>query len=118
MNNKTKGAIGENIACKYLEEKGYRILEKNYRYSRMSEIDLIAIDKDTLVFVEVKTRSTENCGHPFEAVDSKKIEHIYQTALFYLQQTEHQYTKYRIDVISVINLQSPKIEHLKNISIN
>lgn len=118
MNNRQKGTIGENIACEYLEKAGYKILETNFRYSKFSEIDIIAQEKDTIVFVEVKTRSTTAFGHPFESINRKKMEHIYQTALYYIQQSEEQHKNFRIDIISILSPDNPKIEHLKNVSLN
>ncbi len=119
--NKIKGKIGEQKAADYLQKSGYKIIERNYRYSRFAEIDIIAKDKDTLVFVEVKTRSGTSFGHPFEAVNKSKIENIYKAGLSYLQNSKEHYKKYRIDIISVINdlkTDRVKIEHLKNISLN
>ena len=72
MTNISIGKNGEEIARKYLEKQGYKILETNKRFSRFSEIDIIALDKDTLVFVEVKTRKTDFCGHPAEAITQTK----------------------------------------------
>ena len=68
MDNKTIGNQGEKLAQEYLLKKGYKILETNKRFSRYCEIDIIAQDKETLVFCEVKTRRTTICGSPFEAV--------------------------------------------------
>ncbi len=116
--NKKTGQYGEDEATKFLQKQGYKILERNFRYSRLAEIDIIAKDKDTIVFVEVKTRKTLNCGHPFEAVDYKKLEHIYKAALAYLKTTEEEYKNFRIDIISVLGIQNPKIEHLKDVSLN
>ena len=59
MNNKVVGNAGEDLACRYLEKNGYKILERNVRYSRFCELDIIAQLKDTVVFVEVKTRRTD-----------------------------------------------------------
>ena len=118
FNNKITGKSGEDLACQFLQKQGYKILERNFRYSRLSEIDIIAKDKDYLVFVEVKTRTNENCGHPFEAVNYKKLEHIFKAGLAYIQTTEENYPKFRIDIISVLGKDNPKIEHLKNISMN
>ena len=67
---------------------------------------------------EVKTRSTTNFGHPFEAVDKNKLQNIFKAALSYLEKTKEHYTGYRIDVISVLGIEQPKIEHLKDISLN
>ena len=92
LSNKEKGRFGEEIAAKYLE------------------------NKDSIVFVEVKMRSTTGFGHPFEAISRKKLENIFHAAQFYLQNTKERYRSFRIDVISVIGLKECKIEHLKNIS--
>ena len=116
--NRSKGSAGEEIAVDYLKKLGFKILERNWHYSRNSEIDIIAKDKDTIVFAEVKTRSNENCGHPLEAINQTKLKRIYSAALAYLQQTEESYKRYRIDVISVIGFENPKIEHLKDVSMN
>ena len=119
--NKKTGKYGEDYACKYLEKLGYVILEKNYRYSRMAEIDIIAKDGSTIVFAEVKTRTSLHYGHPFEAVNHTKLLNIYKAGLSYLKNTTESYNRYRIDVISVItttDLKKPQIEHLKDISLN
>lgn len=114
MSNKLTGKNGEEIAEKYLIKSGYKILERNKHFSRLCEIDIIALDKNTLVFVEVKTRTTEICGHPFEAITKSKYNHIKQGLFIYLQENP-QYKKYRIDAISVLLKPEVKIEHLKNI---
>lgn len=116
LSNKEKGRFGEEIAAKYLENNGYKILERNFHYSKYSEIDIVAREKDSIVFVEVKMRSTTGFGHPFEAISRKKLENIFHAAQFYLQNTKERYRSFRIDVISVIGLKECKIEHLKNIS--
>ena len=64
MTNKTTGNAGEDLACRYLEKNGYEILERNKHYSRFCEIDIIAKHKNTVVFVEVKTRRTNAYGTP------------------------------------------------------
>ncbi len=116
MSNISTGKKGENIAKEYLLKNGYRIIDTNVRFSRFCEIDIIASDKNALVFVEVKTRTTEICGHPFEAITKNKYQHIKQGLFMYLQ--EHpEFKKFRIDVISVLLKPEIKIEHLKNISL-
>lgn len=117
-NNKIFGQQGEDTACRYLRKKGYKIIKRNFRYSRVAEIDIIAKDKDCLVFIEVKSRTTQNFGHPFEAVNRRKLEHIFKACLAYLQTTEEEFKKYRIDIISVLGDENPKIEHLKDVSLN
>ena len=82
MSNISVGKQGEEIAKNYLIKNGYKIIDTNVRFSRFCEIDIIAYDKKSLVFVEVKTRSTTNYGHPFESINPKKLEHIYAAALY------------------------------------
>ena len=114
MSNQSVGQNGEEIAKNYLENMGYAILETNRRFSKLCEIDIIALDKNTLVFVEVKTRKTDLCGHPLEAITKSKYSHIKRGLYLYLSENP-QYKKYRIDAISVILKPELKIEHLKNI---
>ena len=116
MSNQALGKNGEEIAKTHLEKMGYKILETNKRFSRLCEIDIIALDKDTLVFVEVKTRKTDICGHPFEAITRGKYNHIKQGLFMYLKDNP-QYKKYRIDAISILIKPEIKLEHLKNISL-
>ena len=118
FSKKETGKKGEYTACEYIKKQDWKIIERNYHYSRYAEIDIVAKDKDTLVFVEVKTRSTTNFGHPFEAVDEKKLKNIFKAALSYLEKTNEHYKSYRIDIISVLGTENPKIEHLKNVSLN
>lgn len=115
-NNKITGIKGELLAQEYLKKQGCEIIETNKRFSRFCEIDIIAKDKDTLVFIEVKTRSSDFCGSPFEAITKTKYENI-KTGLFtYLNETKIKYKNFRIDAISVILNPTIKINHLKNIS--
>ena len=114
MNNVSLGKNGEEIAKNHLIKKGYKILETNRRFSKFCEIDIIALDNNTLVFVEVKTRKTDFCGHPLEAITKTKYNHIKQGLFMYLQENP-QYKKYRIDAISILLKPEFKIEHLKNI---
>lgn len=113
MTNKETGNKGEEIAADYLKNLGYEIIDRNRHFSKSCEIDIIAKDKDTTVFVEVKTRKTTNYGHPFEAINKQKMEKIYQGVLIYC--TENKIKQYRIDGIAVIGTVSPQIEHLKNL---
>ncbi|MCR4880668.1 MAG: YraN family protein [bacterium] len=115
MNNKEKGNLGETLAAQYLEKSGYEIIERNWHYSRLGEIDIIALDRDTLVFVEVKARKTTSFGHPFEAIDDKKYNQVHSIANAYMAQTEVKFKACRIDGISVILSNPPEITHLKNL---
>ena len=114
MSNILIGKKGEEIACKYLVNKGFKILETNKRFSKFCEIDIIALDKNTLVFVEVKTRKSDICGSPAEAITKTKLRHI-QTGLLTFIQEHPGYKKYRIDAVAIILTPELKIEHLKNI---
>ena len=114
MTNQSIGKNGEEIAKTHLAKMGYKILDMNKHFSKLCEIDIIALDKDTLVFVEVKTRKTYICGHPMEAITKSKYNHIKQGLYIYLQENP-QYKKFRIDAVSVLLKPELKIEHLKNI---
>ena len=94
------GKKGEEIAVKYLEKSGYKVLEQNFR-KRYGEIDIIAQDKDTLVFVEVKTRFSEKYGPPEEAVTPRKLKQIAKTGQFYKLLYPELPDLLRIDVLAV-----------------
>ena len=113
MNKRKFGEEGEELACRYLERNGYKILERNRHFSRYCEIDIIAKLKDKIVFVEVKTRHTEKFGSPLEAITKTKYEHIKQGLMLYL--TEHKVRKYQIDVIGITLKPEIKIQHIKNV---
>lgn len=114
MNNRQKGAIGEKQALDYLIKKGYKFIDKNWHYSKNAEIDLIMKDDDTLVFVEVKKRSSLAFGHPFEAITKAKIKNIRLAVQAYLtcHSNDLKFKNYRIDGIAIIQ---DHIEHLENI---
>jgi len=113
MNNRQFGDMGEEIACKYLIDNGYKILDRNVHYSRFCELDIVAQYKNTLVFVEVKTRKSDTFGTPMEAITKTKYENIKKGALNYL--LEHPSKNYRIDVIGITLKPDLKIEHLQNV---
>ena len=114
MSNISIGKKGEELAQEFLIKLGYKILETNKRFSRFCEIDIIAEDKNTLVFCEVKTRKTDICGSPFEAITKSKYQNIKKGVFFYLQENP-KYKKFRIDAVSVILEPKLEIKHLKNI---
>lgn len=114
MNTKILGNAGEDLACRYLEKRGYKILERNKHYSRFCELDIIAQEKNTTVFVEVKTRKSDAFGTPAEAVTKTKLENIKKGVQHYL--SENKVKNFRIDVICITLKPEIKIEHLKNIS--
>lgn len=93
------GQRGENLAVAYLRKKGYKIIEQNYK-TRIGEIDIIAIDGKTLVFIEVKTRESLEYGHPFESVNKNKRRKIANVAMLYLKRLKD-IPPCRFDVVSV-----------------
>ncbi|QIB69972.1 YraN family protein [Aminipila butyrica] len=95
------GAQGEEIAANYLKNKGYHVLERNFR-CRMGEIDIIACTGRILVFVEVKTRSSQTYGLPCEAVTKTKQLHIRRVAGFYLLKNNMSHIDQRIDVVEIL----------------
>lgn len=109
---KSLGIKGEEIAAAYLKNEGYNILKRNYKVP-YGEADIIAKDKDTVVFVEVKTRTNKSFGHPFEAVDFRKQERLKRIALFYIKSIKTNF-KVRFDVISITSEAGEhKINHIK-----
>lgn len=96
----SSGELGENIACVYLKQEGYRIIEKNFR-TRFGEIDIIAENKKTICFIEVKARSGTGYGLPEEFVDNRKQEKLVKTALGYITSRNINSTDMRFDIVSV-----------------
>ena len=108
------GEKGEALAAKYLKKYGYKIIAQNYR-TPLGEIDIIAKDKNTIVFVEVKSRRSIRFGSPKWAVTAKKQRKISMVALHYLKTTRQTADKARFDVVSIIsNRDDPQIEIVKN----
>jgi putative endonuclease len=107
-NHQDLGKIGETIASNYLEKNGYTILAKNYR-RKFGEIDIIARERDYLVFIEVKTRATASHGHPLEAVTFKKQKQISKVAQCYLAENNLFDTAARFDVVSVTLTQNKQV---------
>lgn len=99
--NKKTGDLGENIAAQFLEDKGYRIIQKNFRYSTFGEIDIIAMQNEYLVFIEVKTYKTEEFGEPLLLVNKKKQEKIRKLAQIFMLQKKITDTDCRFDVIGI-----------------
>lgn len=109
------GKIGEDLASKYLEAAGYTIIERNFM-ARQGEIDIIAKDKKELVFIEVKTRTSDIYGKPVEAVNTQKQKHLLNTIKYYLYSKHLENEFIRIDVIEVyFNNDTYKINHIKQI---
>ena len=111
------GEVGERLACKYLEENDYNILQKNFRCYQ-GEIDIIARDniKNELVFIEVKTRTNREYGNPADSIDKYKKKHIYKALKYYIFINNLVNEYIRIDAIEVYILKNQnKINHIKQI---
>ncbi len=112
---KMTGAEGELAAAGFLRKQGYAILEKNFR-TRSGEIDLIAEDKGTLVFVEVKTRRSDAYGCAEEAVDGRKQHRIIEAARYYLHRYNYADRDCRFDVVGIEwdGSKGGRITHIRN----
>lgn len=115
MENRKIGILGENLATKYLEDKGYIIIGRNFE-CKQGEIDIIAQDKNEIVFVEVKTRTTFKYGKPVDAVTNVKQKHIEKSASFYIYKNNLEKSFIRLDVIEVYLYRTRyRINHIKQI---
>lgn len=119
---KKLGAWGEELALKYFEEKGYRLIEKNWRASgqkQLGEIDLIVGLGQELVFVEVKTRTTKEFGFAENAVDRfkrEKIKRAINKFIFSHEQYREHYPRFDILVVEIFGL-TPRFEHFENVEL-
>jgi putative endonuclease len=119
--NQKIGRKGEDVAVRFLEEKGYRIMDRNYRFQR-AEIDVVAFEPDDddqggeLVFVEVKTRSSLAYGHPEESISEEKERAIRKVAGAWLHERRMEGAPCRFDVVSIVLNQgdTPTIDHYEN----
>ena len=110
-NKRQTGTAYEIKAEEYLIEKGYRILERNFQ-NRNGEIDIIAKDGEYFCFIEVKYRTTNEFGSPFEAVDVRKQKQIRKVAAYYLmKQKLNEWTPCRFDVIGFVGDEMTHIEN-------
>ncbi|OGY24833.1 MAG: hypothetical protein A2Y57_00255 [Candidatus Woykebacteria bacterium RBG_13_40_7b] len=112
------GRLGEDLAAEYLKKQGYKILDRNF-HSRVGELDIVAQDKETLVFIEVKTRWSKKFGLPVEAITSWKLKSILKTAEYYKLLHSSLPDSLRIDAVAIEidqNNNPLKFDHLKNIS--
>jgi putative endonuclease len=113
---KPLGQQGEIAAARFLKRNGYRILARGLD-SRLGELDIVAVDGRTIVFVEVKTRRSSGAGHPADAIDPLKQKRMTQAALAYLKAHGLLQHAARFDVVAITwpeNSRRPLIEHYKN----
>ena len=113
---KSVGDRGEAAAARFLKRSGFRIVERGHD-SPLGELDIIALDGRTVVFVEVKTRTSVDAGHPAEAIDATKQRRMTQAALAYLKSKRLLDNAARFDVVAVTwppDSRRPQIEHYRN----
>lgn len=100
MDRQSVGRLGESEAARFLEKRGYKLLERNYR-CKYGEIDIVAQDGRTIAFVEVKTRGSESFGGPLASVDSRKQKKIMLAAHFYIESKRLIDADLRFDVVGI-----------------
>ena len=110
-----RGELGERAAKKYLQRAGLKFLAANFK-SEHGEVDLVFRDGDCLVFIEVKTRSSEDWTRPADAVDARKKKLLSQTALDYLRLLKNPEVKFRFDILEVLLADGVvrEVRHLPN----
>jgi putative endonuclease len=111
------GRWGENVAARLLERSGFKILGRRVRVGTRDELDLVARDGSSLVFVEVKTRSSEIYGRPVSAVDRKKRHAMSRAAVRYLAKLRFPKVVFRFDVVEVVGspgTSDPTVRHIRN----
>ena len=114
MDNINIGKYGEGLACKYLESKGYKIKERNYR-TFLGEIDIVCEYKKNIIFVEVKTRRSDKFGYPEEAINFIKQRKIIKNALCYLSKYHLWGENCCFDVVLVRISKDKDIKSIKHI---
>lgn len=116
-NRRQIGSIGEEIACRALQEAGMSILERNWQRAG-GEIDIVATDGQVLVFVEVRTRSSRGFGSAEESVDWRKQRQVRKMATLYLSEAKRGYRQFRFDVVAVYltgrEHQVERVHHIRN----
>ena len=113
---KSLGDRGEDAAAKFLKRQGFHILARGLD-SPLGELDIVAVDGRTVVFVEVKTRRSDDAGRPSEAIDQRKEQRMTQAALAYLKSNRLLNYSARFDVVAIMwpdDARKPAIEHFKN----
>ena len=114
MSKISTGRDGEKIAVAYLKKQGYSIFETNFRCP-LGEIDIIAREKNEIVFIEVKTRRSSKLGYPEQAVGMRKQSKLSQLALWYLQEKKLSNVNARFDVVAITLLaEGNEIKLIKN----
>ena len=108
------GQKGENLAVEYLQKLGYKVLERNYR-CKLGEVDIIALNNDTLVFIEVRTRSSLDFGLPQESINRRKRHQISKVALEFMLRKKMKNIPARFDVVAIsLEPGKEKVDHIKD----
>lgn len=114
-NDLARGRRGEDLAHRYLQKRGYTVVARNFRTrSGSAELDLVAWDGSQIVFVEVKSRATEEFGTPDRAVDVEKQRKILRAAGEYLHRMDASWDIARFDVVNVVFAAKPIIRHVED----
>lgn len=110
------GKRGEQLAAAHLEQRGFTIVDRNWR-CRQGEIDLVALDRGDLVFIEVKTRSSTAYGHPFEAITVMKLARLRRLAVAWCDSHPVPRRRIRIDAVAIIvpDIGPVEIDHLEQV---
>jgi putative endonuclease len=108
------GRIGEEAAKKHLRKLGLKFLTANFGIAGKGEVDLVFREEDCLVFVEVKTRSSEDWARPSSAVDRDKRQRLVKMSLAYRRRLPNPYVKYRYDIVEVL-LENGKVQEVRHI---
>ena len=121
IKNYKKGREGEEIAREFLIKKGFNLIQSNYT-NVLGEIDLIMVDKDILIFVEVKLKVGDRFGHPEEMINKNKLSRIKRIAEGFLvmEAEAKKYEKYRIDAVCIVTDENKKVEritHYENVQL-
>ena len=102
MSNQSLGKLGEDLAVKFLQKKGFKIIAQNYRSKRWGELDVVCLDENVLVFVEVKTRTSYAFGSPADAVTEFKLKKLVRSAQYFKLCHPETPPGMRLDVIGIL----------------
>lgn len=115
MTNKEIGRFGENLAKNYLQKSNYKIITTNFM-CKQGEIDIVAVDRKEIVFIEVKTRINQNFGYAIEAVDNHKQKHIKRATQYFVYKNKIESLSIRFDIIEVyLRKEKYVLNHIKNV---
>ncbi|WP_101571250.1 MULTISPECIES: YraN family protein [unclassified Brevibacterium] len=117
MRQRAVGQTGEDLAAEFLQRQGMVVIERNFRCPR-GEIDIIARDGDTIVFVEVKTRRTFALGSPLEAVTRAKLKRIRMLSGIWLRGQSDFFPSVRIDALGIVMEPEPAYSHRRNLQVD